>query len=402
MFSKGKSVNESYFQLKHNDFRNLFHQKFLKLKDQSMNKKIRVAPKIFQFFSYLSEPIRLWNNLCGHEDFSLPGTKHIIEQSGYSPDIIHAHNLHSDFVDLRELTNLSNNYHFFLTLHDCWMFTGHCCHFFDCNRWRHQCGECPHLKVPMQLKRDGTKFNLRQKREIFENCKFHIATPSKWLADQVGKSILKPAIKSLTVIPNGIDLSIFKPSCKDSAKSSLGIAQNRFVISFSCNSPSQNPWKNYQLLEEIIETLNNSECGKKISIVILGESGKDIECGHISVKKIDWMVDPVKVAEVYQASDIYLHVSKADTYPSVVMEAMACGTPVVASRIGGIPEQISNHHDGILLPNDAKIFAKEILSLISDESRLKTMKEKALEKSNQFNQDKMISNYYKWYDHHKN
>ena len=119
MFSKGKSVNESYFQLKHNDFRNLFHQKFLKLKDQSMNKKIRVAPKIFQFFSYLSEPIRLWNNLCGHEDFSLPGTKHIIEQSGYSPDIIHAHNLHSDFVDLRELTNLSNNYHFFLTLHNC-------------------------------------------------------------------------------------------------------------------------------------------------------------------------------------------------------------------------------------------------------------------------------------------
>ncbi len=334
----------------------------------------------------------------GREDFNLPGTRYLSKIAGFEPDLIHAHNLHSEFFDLRELPYYSNKFPFFLTLHDCWTFTGHCCHFFDCERWKKNCGKCPHLDIPISLNEDGTRSNLTLKRKLYSTSKLHIATPSKWLANHVSQSILSPAIRSITVIPNGVDQNIFASAEKIEARKKLKIPETDFVISFSCNSPSKNPWKNYGLLEEIVQILAKSPKIKNITFLIMGEDGEPNSYNHIRLKKLGWLQDKQKVALVYQASDIYLHPTNADTYPNVILEAMSCGTPVVASNVGGIPEQITDQVDGRILPNRAEVFASAIKEIILDNQKCNNFAKRSLNKARKlFNESDMIGKYHNWY-----
>ena len=401
-FSKGISANKHYRKINHDDYRNIFHKIFLYLKNKSLENRIRFLPKFFTFLVNFSEPIRTIKKYLGHEDFQLPGSKNITSLLPTMPDLIHAHNLHSNFFDIRELPKISSSFPFFITLHDCWTFTGHCCHFLECERWKSQCGKCPHLKLPMEIPRDGSRYNLNLKNKIFKDCRLHIATPSNWLAKQVNSSILRPAIKSLTVIPNGIDQNIFKPSISKHIKNELKIPQENFVISFSCNSPSANPWKNYELLLNIVEIINQSKNTNSVTLLVLGETGSISSFQNVEIRKLGWIKEPERVAEVYQASDLYLHVTKADTYPSVIMEAMSCGTPVIASNVGGISEQVTNDVDGILLPNDPVIFADTINKLMKNKYKLGNFSKMALKNSQKFNQKDMISKYYDWFTMHLN
>ena len=180
------------------------------------------------------------------------------------------------------------------------------------------------------------------------------------------------------------------------------IPQENFVISFACNSPSENPWKNYELLLKIVEIINQSKNTNLITILVLGEAGSISSFQNIEIRKLGWMKEPRRVAEVYQASDLYLHATKADTYPSVIMEAMSCGTPVIASNVGGISEQVTNDVDGILLPNDPEIFADTIKNVMKNKYQLDNFSKMALKKSKKFNQKDMISKYYDWFTMHLN
>ena len=379
-------------------YRNRPFRLFKKLRQISLKKNYSLLPNFFQLLSEVSEPRRLFRNAMGREDFDFPGTKHLSNIAGFEPDLIHAHNLHSDFFDLRELPYYSNKFPFFLTLHDCWTFTGHCCHFFDCERWKKNCGKCPHLDIPINLERDGTRGNLAFKRKLYSNSKIHIATPSKWLANQVTQSILSRSIKSITVIPNGVDQNIFTPAEKMEARKELNIPEKDFVISFSCNSPSKNPWKNYGLVEKIVQILAKSPKFKNITFLIMGEDGEPKSYNHIRLKKLGWLQEKQKVAIVYQASDIYLHPTKADTYPNVILEAMSCGTPVIASNVGGIPEQITDQVEGRILPNQAEVFASAIEEIILDDQKRDNFAKQSLCKARKlFNESDMISKYHDLY-----
>jgi len=364
----------------------------------SLDKNYSLLPNFFRLLSKVSEPIRLFRNARGKEDFDFPGTKHLVEIADFEPDLIHAHNLHSEFFDLRKLPYYSNKFPFFLTLHDCWAFTGHCCHFFDCERWKKTCGNCPHLDIPINLQRDGTRSNLALKKKLYSTSKIHIATPSNWLAKHVRQSILSPAIKSITVIPNGVNQNIFKSAEKIKVRKKLNIPERDFVISFSCNSPSHNPWKNYSIVEDIVQILANSRISKNITFLIMGEDGKSTSYNNVCLKKLGWLQDKHDIAEVYQASDIYLHPSKADTYPSVILEAMSCGTPVIASDVGGIPEQITDQVDGRILPNHPENFVSAIKEVILDDQKLYDLAERSLYKAQKlFNESDMIGKYHDWY-----
>ena len=399
IITRESNLSSDNIHLINNDlYRNRSFRFFKKLSQTSLKKNYSLLPKLLQLLSEVSEPRRLLRNAMGREDFDFPGSKHLTKISGFEPNLIHAHNLHSDFFDLRELPYYSNKFPFFLTLHDCWTFTGHCCHFFACERWKKNCGKCPHIDIPIKLERDGTKGNLALKRKLYSNSKIHIATPSNWLANHVTQSILAPAIKSITVIPNGVDQNIFTPAEKIEARKELSIPETDFVISFSCNSPSKNPWKNYCLLEKIIQILSKSPKIKNITFLILGEKGEPMSYNHIRLKKLGWLQDREKVAVVYQASDLYLHPTNADTYPNVILEAMSCGTPVFASDIGGITEQISDQVDGRVLPNKAETFASAIKEIIIDDQKRHNFAERSLCKARKlFSETDMIRKYHDWY-----
>jgi len=148
----------------------------------------------------------------GVEDFNHSGTHGLLELVPNEPDVVHCHNLHGAYFDLRVLPRLSQRVPVVLTLHDAWLLTGHCAHSFECERWKSGCGRCPDLTLYPAIKRDATAYNWRRKRNIFSKSRLFVATPSKWLMDKVEQSMLRHAIVDARVISNGVDLSVFHPA----------------------------------------------------------------------------------------------------------------------------------------------------------------------------------------------
>ena len=105
-----------------------------------------------------------------------------------------------------------------LTLHDAWLLSGHCAHSFDCERWKTGCGECPDLTIEPAIRRDATADNWVRKRDIYARSRLYVATPSPWLMGRVEQSMLAPAVEQARVIPNGVDLSVFRPADKRSIR----------------------------------------------------------------------------------------------------------------------------------------------------------------------------------------
>jgi glycosyltransferase involved in cell wall biosynthesis len=152
------------------------------------------------------------------------------------------------------------------------------------------------------------------------------------------------------------------------------------------------------MVEDVVQILANSCKSKNITFLIMGEDGESTSCNHIRLKKLGWLQDKREVAKVYQASDIYLHPTKADTYPNVILEAMSCGTPVIASDVGGIPEQITDQVDGRILPNQPETFASAIKEIILDDQKRDNFAKQSLFKARKlFNESDMIGKYHDWY-----
>jgi glycosyltransferase involved in cell wall biosynthesis len=256
-----------------------------------------------------------------------------------SPDVIHCHNLHGGYFDLRVLSWLSRQAPLVLTLHDAWLLSGHCAHSLGCERWKIGCGQCPDLTLYPAISRDATAGNWRRKRKIFSNSRVHVSTPSHWLMQKVEQSHLRGSIANARVIPNGVDLSIFRPADKRRARAALGLPQETDILLFAANQARTNIWKDYTTLQAAVSKLAESLPEPLLFLCLGGGTGSD-HMGSAELRCIPYEKDPQVVAQYYQAADLYVHASRADTFPCSVLEALACATPVIATDVGGIPEQI--------------------------------------------------------------
>jgi len=312
----------------------------------------------------LASPKRLWSWWAGHEDFHFPGTRHLLEHAPFTPDVLHLHNLHGDYFDLRELPRLSRTLPTIITLHDAWLLAGHCAHSFNCERWKTGCGSCPDLGIWPALRRDGTAFNWRRKQDIYRNSRLWLVCPSRWLADKVRESTLMLGATTLRVIPNGVDTSAFKPGDKRAARDCLGWPQAEFIVMFAANRGRQSPWRDYPAMREAIRLAAEKAVGKPIRFFAIGDTAPVERAG---AAKIEFLPYRDSLAACYQAADVYLHAAKVDTFPTTILEALACGTPVVATRVGGIPEQIVDGQTGFLSPEgDAESLARHLLRLLEE------------------------------------
>jgi glycosyltransferase involved in cell wall biosynthesis len=285
----------------------------------------------------LASPQRFWSWWSGHEDFDFPGTGHLMEQVSFIPDVLHLHNLHGDYFDLRQLPRLSRAVPTIITLHDAWLLGGHCAHSFDCERWKTGCGSCARLDIQPTLRRDGTAFNWLRKQGIFQSSHLSVVCPSQWLADKVRQSMLMPGTEQLIVIPNGVDTSVYKPGDKAAARDRLGWPQEMFIVMFAAYGVRQNIWKDYPTMREAIRLTGEKVNSPAIRFFAIGDTAPAEQAGAV---KIEFLPHSDSLAECYQAADVYIHAARADTFPTTIIEALACGTPVVASAVGGIPEQI--------------------------------------------------------------
>ncbi|HEX6437968.1 MAG TPA: glycosyltransferase, partial [Candidatus Binatia bacterium] len=154
--------------------------------------------------------------------------------------------------------------------------------------------------------------------------------------------MLTSAVMETRVIPNGVDLSIFHPADKKDARSVLGIPQNALVILFTANAVRRNIWKDYRTVEDAVKLAATRTKEQNVLFLALGQEGKGERIGPAEVRFVRYQQDPEVVARYYQAADVYVHAARADTFPNTILEALACGTPVVATAVGGIPEQIED------------------------------------------------------------
>jgi glycosyltransferase involved in cell wall biosynthesis len=354
----------------------------------------------------------------GVEDFNHPGTHRLLELVPNKPDVVHCHNLHGGYFDLRVLSSLSRHVPVLLTLHDAWLLSGHCSHSFACERWEFGCGRCPDLTIYPRISRDATSYNWRRKRKIFDKCRLYIATPCRWLMQKVEQSILAPAIEQARVIPYGIELNVFRPAPKHKARALLGLPQDAEILVFTANYARRNIFKDYQTMRTALARVAAHSTRRRLLLIAVGEDLPTERIGQAEVRFVPYQKDPEVIARYYQAADVYLHAAKADTFPNTVLEALACGIPVVATAVGGIPEQVKglesmscgssamgmntyglDEATGMLTaPGDAEAIAIEVERLLNDESlRQRLGRNAAKDAQKRFDLERQVNNYLDWY-----
>lgn len=277
-------------------------------------------------------------------------TKHFIKKvKSLNPDIIHLHNIHGYYINIEILFDYLKmaNKPVIWTLHDCWTFTGHCAHFdyIQCNKWHKECSKCPQtLTYPKSHITDNSKNNFLRKKESFNGIKsLTIVTPSKWLSNLVKVSYLREY--SVKVINNGIDLSIFKP-IMSSFRSEYNI-KDKFLILGVASTWNQR--KGMKYFKEIAENSNSSEI-----IVLVGLSKKQIRKLPKNIIGINHISNINKLAEIYAEADVFINPTLEDNFPTVNLEALACGTPVITFDVGGSAEAL-DENSGIIV-NEKDIY----------------------------------------------
>ncbi len=359
----------------------------------------RGASKVVAGLAKMTEPGRLINRLLGVEDFHYPGTKHLLELIDTRPTLIHAHNLHGHFFDLRFLPRISQTVPTMITLHDQWLFTGHCAYSIDCRRWQEGCGKCPDLSRYPAVKRDATAKNWRRKRDIFQKSKLFIASPAQWLIADAELSILRNAIIESRVIPNGIDLSVFRPGDMWSARRALGLPEDSFIILHIGAKSLRFSYKDYSTLAKAFQHLRSQMMTSKLLLLVLGGIDKGNLEEQPGVIRPGHVADPLTMAMYYRASNIFVHSTLADTFPTTVLEAMACGTPVVASKVGGVPEQIQDGSTGFLVrPQDPAVLARTLAFLTENQDKARQVARRARSRvKRRYGRERMIRDYFDWY-----
>jgi glycosyltransferase involved in cell wall biosynthesis len=378
-------------------------------------RSLRGAGTISRALQWLAEPIRDSRKRLGHEDFYFPGTKRLLDLAPFDPDILHVHNLHGGYFDLRELPSISRRVPLAITLHDQWLMTGHCAYSLECERWREGCGSCPHLETYPAIPRDATRGNLARKSMIYGKSRLYVSAPSQWLLNQIPDSVLASAIHGVPrLIPNGVDQTIFSPSDRAAARDRLKLPLDKSIIAFAANLALSNPYKDWPSLREALRLIGDKGATEVLAFAI-GENGTSIEMGTVRVESVPRVEDRSELADWYRAADLFVQPSAADNHPLTVLESLSCGTPVVASAVGGIPEQI--HHlagmagattggvdldvaTGVLVaPGDPAALAKCLTSLVEDRQRLARLgANAAYDAKHRFDFDRYVSDTLDWYD----
>ena len=230
------------------------------------------------------------------------------------------------------------------------------------------------------------------------------------------ESILKPAIIEAKIIPHGIDLSTFHPVKKDRARAMLDLPQDAKILLFAANGIRKNPFKDYLTISNAICLIAEKFKGTSIIFIALGEEESSERIGQAEVRFVPYQKDPKVVADYYQIADLYIHAARADSFPNSILEALACGVPVVATAVGGIPEQIKglrdkngtisflNHYEideatGMLVSaGDAEGMAISITGLLSDATLRSRLGENAAKDAQKrFDLGHQVNEYLNWY-----
>ncbi len=320
--------------------------------------------------------------------YSVDATKRMLEIfDELNIQLIHLHNIHAFSFNLPLLFNYINDRKLPVvwTLHGCWPFTGKCGHFTiaKCGKWEQKegCHDCPQLNVwPWSLETDNSSFMYQWKKEHF--CRIEnmtIAAPSHWMGDLARRSFLGKY--PVEVIHNGINTWRFCPT-ESNFREKYHLQDKIILLGVAAGWGYR---KGLDTMCRLSERLDS-----RYQVVIVGKTDGSGNSVPDSLLSLPYEYRPVELAKIFTAADFFINPTREENYPTVNMEALACGTPVITYDTGGSPE-IPDESCGRVVPCDD---LEELIRVIEEESQSRRLtKEACLKRARQFGQDTMCEAY---------
>lgn len=290
--------------------------------------------------------------------FSWFSTRRLIDElKKIKPDVIHLHNLHNCYINLPLLFGYlkSSGVKTVWTLHDCWAFTGKCPHYLmaNCDRWKTGCHHCSQLSSYPVSWIDSTSVMWKLKKHWFNGVdNMTVVTPSRWMSEQLKASFLKDY--PVRIINNGIDLSVFTPVHGD-FRERYKISRDEFVVLGVAFG-----WGVRKGLDVFVEL--SKRLGKGFRIVLVGTDDKIDRQLPENIISIHRTESQSELAGIYSAADVFVNPTREDNYPTVNMEALSCGTPVITFDTGGSAEIINESCGASVDCGNIDSLEQEILS----------------------------------------
>lgn len=300
--------------------------------------------------------------------------------SQIAPDIINLHWINAGYLQIETIAKLKKT--IVWTLHDMWAFTGGCHYSGECDRYTKSCGSCPQLHSNSDW--DVSRWLWWRKTKAWKNLNLTIVTPSAWLSKCASDSSLFQGLR-VEVIPNGLDTQSYRPINRQLAKNILGLPLDKQIVLFGAVNGTSTPRKGFDLLLPALQRLRQSQEQDKIELVIFGasEPSQPTDFG-LKAHYLGKLNDDISLSLVYAAADVFVAPSLEDNLPNTVMEALACGTPCVAFKIGGMPDMIEHQHNGYLAqPFAIEDLAQGISWVLQDIERHSKLCDRAREKVEQ-------------------
>ncbi len=240
------------------------------------------------------------------------------------------------------------------------------CHFTkDCLRYQIGCGRCPGINSNKE--NDFTRFNVQYRKRVYEKVK-PIVYGNTYMNSFYKKSYLLKDYGRLEIVYPLSNNETYRPLDRDVFRKKYHIGKKKsFVILFGCQHLDDSR-KGMSFLLRSLEFLYNSlytEEREKIQLVIIGH---DIEL----IKEKLWFdyiylgyVKPTDLPGIYSMSSVFLSPSVNDAGPSMVNQAMSCGTPIVSFEMGTALDVVKNRGTGYCAKlKDSEDFARGILFIL--------------------------------------
>ncbi len=324
--------------------------------------------------------------------FSVISTFRLLKKiKNFKPDLIHLHNLHGYNINLPLLFRYIKKNHIPVvwTFHDCWPFTGRCPYFTmtGCEKWKNGCGNCPYPKHSYPASyRDNTKKMWLRKNKWFTGVEnLTIVTPSKWLADQVKLSFL--SVYPVQVIHNGVDLSVFCPTESFFREKHHIAPETKLVLGVALG------WGKRKGLDYMIEL--SKQLGPEYKVVLVGTDERTDQETPAEILSIHRTESQKQLAELYSSADVFVNPTREDNFPTVNLEALACGTPVVTFDVGGSPEMLDPVCGRVVAPGDMRGLLEAVKALCEEKKEISAA---CVKRAQMFSCEELFTEYVRLYE----
>lgn len=327
-----------------------------------------------------------------HGLLSTKQTKALVERiKEYQPDIIHLHNIHGYFCNFKVLFEYLDTIDtpVVWTMHDCWPFTGRCFHFVgvNCYKWKTGCHNCqsePGYTVSKYVDRSKSLYEL--KKSLFSSVKNMTMVPvSDWQAAFLKDSFLKNC--NIHTIHNGVDLKKFRPI--DSAR----LREKHQLVGKFVFLGVASPWNTRKGLDDFCKL--GSMLSPDFAIILMGLKPEQIENLPEGIIGISRTESQQELAEYYSMADVFVNLTYLDTFPTVNLEALACGTPVLTYKTGGSPEAVDGQTGVVVEQGDLKGIVRALCTMKRDRLSSSACRKRAEEL---FDKDKCFESYIELYE----